>query len=76
MDDPSTLTSSALDPLQGWVMPYSTLYPVGPCTHKDGSWSHHLVDDAEDPVDDVEDPGDGVKALVDDGETLDGLEKH
>ena len=38
-------------------------------THKVGSWSHHLVDDAEDLVDDVEDFGDCA-------ETLDGLKKH
>ena len=48
----------------------------GPCTHKVGSWSHRLVDDVEDPVDNAEDPEDGVEALVDDGESLDGLEKH
>ena len=48
----------------------------GPYTHKVGSWSHHLVDDVEDLTDDVEDPGDCVKALVDDGESLDGLKKH
>ena len=41
----------------------------GPCTQKVGSWSHHLVDDAEDL-------GDCVEALVDDGESLDGLKKH
>ena len=46
------------------------------CTHKVGSWSHHLVDDVEDPGDDVEDPGDGAEALADDGEALDGLKKH
>ena len=44
----------------------------GPCTHKFWSWSHHLVDDA----DDVEYPGDCVEAPVDDGEALDGLKKH
>ena len=48
----------------------------GPCTHKVGSWSHHLIDDAEDPADDAEEPGYGVEALVDDGEALDGLKKH
>ena len=48
----------------------------GPCTHKVGSWSHHLVDNVEDHVDDVEDPGDGVESLVDDGEAMDGLKKH
>ena len=47
------------------------------------SWSHHLVDDAEDPAvvdedlgDDAEDLGDGAKVLVDNGKTLDGLKKH
>ena len=30
----------------------------------------------KDPADGVEDPGDGIKALMDDGKTLDGLEKH
>ena len=43
-----------------------------PCSHKVGSWSHHLVDDVEDPGDDAEDPGDGAEALVDDGEALMG----
>ena len=28
MDDPITLTSSALDPLQRWFVLWSTLYPV------------------------------------------------
>ena len=48
----------------------------GPCTHKVGSWSHHLVGDAENLADDVEDPRDGVEALMNVGETLDVLEKH
>ena len=48
----------------------------GPCTHNDGSWRHHLVEDVEDTVEDVEDPGDGFKSLMDDGEILDGMEKH
>jgi hypothetical protein len=48
----------------------------GPCTHKDGSWSHHLVDNAEGHVGDAEDPGDSVEAPVDDGASLNGLEKH
>ena len=47
-----------------------------PCTHKDGCWSHHLVEDVEDPVDGVEDTGDGVEAPMDHGEALDGLENH
>ena len=32
--------------------------------------------DVEDLADDVEDPRDGPEALVDDGEALNGLEKH
>ena len=44
----------------------------GPCTHKARSWSHHFSKDVEDPADDVEDPRDGPKALVDDGEALNG----
>ena len=47
-----------------------------PFTHKAGSWSHHFAEDVEDPADDVEDPRDGPEALVDDGEALNGLEKH
>ena len=39
------------------------------CTQKLGSWSRHLIED-------IEDPEDGPEALVDDGEALDGLEKH
>ena len=35
-----------------------------------------LVDDAEDPAANDEDLGYGVEALVDDGESLDGLKKH
>ena len=35
----------------------------------------HLEDD-DNLVDDAKDLGDGVEALVDDGEALDGLEKH
>ena len=48
----------------------------GPCTHKDGSWNHHLVEDVEDPADGAEEPRDGPETLMDDGETLDGLDKH
>ena len=36
----------------------------------------HFVEDVEDFVDGVEDPGDGLKALMDVGKTLYGLEKH
>ena len=77
MDDISICMSSSLDPIQIWVLLWSTFgaWQV-PYTHKVGSWSHHLVDDAEDPGDDAEDPGDGAKAPVDDVEALDGLEKH
>ena len=53
----------------------SHLECLEPYTHEDGSWSHHLVEDAEDPADGPEDPWDGVKALLDDEEALDGLEK-
>ena len=35
-----------------------------------------LVDDAKDPVVDYKHLGYGVEALVDDGESLDGLKKH
>ena len=71
-------TCSALDPLQSGFVPWSTFVPnwQGPCTHKDGSWSHHLIEDAEDPADGAEDLGDGVEAFVDDAEALGGLEKH
>ena len=66
-----------LGPLTERVCALKHLVPSsqGPCTHKDGSWSHHLVEDAEDPADSVEDPGDGLEALIDDEESLDGLEK-
>ena len=68
-----------------WVCSLKHLVPSWqcPCTHKTGFWCHHifedvedLVDGAKDPEDGVEDPGDGVEAPVDDGESLDGLEKH
>ena len=51
-----------LAPRTEWVCALKHLLPSwqGPCTHKVGSWSHHLVED-------VEDPGDGVEAFVDDG---------
>ena len=48
----------------------------GPCTHKAGSWSHHLAEDVEDPANSAEDPGDGGEVLVDDEESLDGLDNH
>ena len=59
-----------------WI-PYKVgLCLEAPCTHKVGSWSHHLIEDAKDLVDGVEDPGDDVEALVENKESLDGLEKH
>ena len=78
MDDPSILTSSALEPLQRWVVPLKHLVPSwqGPCTHKFGSWCHHFAKDVEDSANDAEDPRDGPEALVDDEESLNGLEKH
>ena len=68
----------SLGPLIEWVCSLKHLVPnwQGPCTNKDGSWSHHLLEDVEDPADGIEDPGDGPKALVDCGEPLYGLEKH
>ena len=48
----------------------------GPCTHKARSWSHHFAEDVEDHVDDAEDPRDGPEAFVEDGESLNDLEKH
>ena len=67
-----------LGPLTEWVCALNHIVPnwQGPCTHKVGSYSHHLVEDVEDPADGDEDPRDGVEAPVDDGEALDGLEKH
>ena len=67
-----------LRPLTEWVFALKYLVPSwqGPCTHKDGSWSHHLVEYVEDPNYGADDPRDGVEAFVDDGEALDGLEKN
>ena len=67
-----------LGPLTEWVCALKHLVPSwqGPCAHKARSWSHHLVEDAEDPFDGAEDPEDGVEAFVDDGEALNMLEKH
>ena len=48
----------------------------GPCIHKVGSWSHHLVNDAEDPIDVDEDIGYDVESLVGDEESLDILKQH
>ena len=42
----------------------------GPCTHKTGSWCHHLVEDVEDPADHVENLGDGPEDLAEVGEAL------
>ena len=73
-------------PLTKWVcaLKHLLLSWKGPCTHKNGSWSHHLVEDVEDAADgdvedlgnDVEDCGDGVEVLADNGESLYGLKKH
>ena len=67
-----------LGPFTEWVCSLKHLVPSwqGPCTHKVGSWIHHLIEDAEDPGDGVEDLRDGSEVFVDDGEALDGLEKH
>ena len=64
-------TLQCLGSLTEWVCALNHRVPSwkGPCTHKLRSWSHHLVED-------IEDPGDRLEALVDDGESLDGLEKH
>ena len=68
----------SLGPLTEWVCSLKHLVPSwqGPCTKKDGSWIHHLIEDVKDPADDAEDPEDGLEALVDVGEILEGLEKH
>ena len=61
-----------------WVCALKHLVPSwqGPYTDKAGSWSHHSAEDVEDPANDAEDLRDGPEALVDDGEALNGLEKH
>ena len=61
-----------LGPLTEWVCALKHLVPnwEGPYTHKAGSWSHHLVEDVEDPADGVEDPGDGPEDLTEVGEAL------
>ena len=58
-----------LGPLTEWVCALKYLVPSwqGPCTHKVQSWSHHLVEDVEDPVDGAKDPKDDVEAFADDG---------
>ena len=65
-------------PLTEWVCALNHPVPSwpGPCTHKTGFWCHHFAEDVEDPADDAKDPRDGPEALMDVGETLDGLEKH
>ena len=77
---PPSPVCSSLDPLQSgfeiWTPYRLGLFLEAPCTHEDGSWSHHLVEDVEDPIDGAEDPGDGVEAPMDDGESLDGLDNH
>ena len=70
MEDPSTLTSGALEPLQRWVVPWSTLWSlVRLLNPQDWILEPLLVDDAEDLATDDEDPGYGAEAL-------DGLQKH
>ena len=67
-----------LGPLTEWVCALKHIVPSwqGPCTHKSGSCIHHLAKDNEDPIDGAEDPRGDAKAFVDDGDFLDGLEKH
>ena len=74
---PPSPTYSALTPYRV-VCALKHLVPSwqGPCTHKPGSWSHHFVEDVEDHANDAEDPRDGPEALLDDGEALNGLDKH
>ena len=55
--------------MMGFSLKYLVPSWQGPYTHKVGSWSHYFAKD-------VEDPRDGPKALVDDEEALNGLEKH
>ena len=75
---PASSTCSALDPLQSGFVPWSTLYPVDkvPVPTRLDLDATYLAEDVEDPADDAEDPRDGFEALVDDGEALNGLEKH
>ena len=74
---PPSPTCSALTP---YKVVCALKHPVpswqGPCTHKTRFWCHHFAEDVEDPADDAEDPRDGPEALVDDGEALNGLERH
>ena len=67
-----------LGPLTEWVFSLKHLLPgwQGPYTHKTGSCYHHITEDVEDYADDFEYPVYGLEALMDDGESLDGLEKH
>ena len=76
--DASKSYLQCLGSLTEWVFSLKHLVPSwqGPCTHKARSWSHHLAEDVEDPTDGVEEPRDGAEVFVDDGEALDGLEKH
>ena len=77
MDDPNTLTSSSLEPLQRWVVPWSTLWsPARSLNPQYWILEPLLVDDVEDLANDDESLCYGAKALEDDGEALDGLKKH
>ena len=64
--------------LPEWVCALKHLVPSwqGPCTHKTGSWCHHLAKDVEYVFDGVEYPRYGPEPLTDDGESLYGLKKH
>ena len=55
------------------------LFLEAPCTQLTRSLypqGHHFAEDVEDPADGVEGPRNGLVALADNGEALDGLEKH
>ena len=59
------------------LVPWSTFWSLARSLNpQDWILETHLIDDVEEPVDDDEDLGYGVEALVDDGESLDGLKKH
>ena len=72
---PPSPTCSALTPYKV-VCALKNLIPSwqSPCTHKARSWSHHFVEDVEDPTDDAEDPRDCLEALEDNGESHEDLE--
>ena len=71
MDNPSSLTSSALEPLQRWFVLWSTLYPVDkvllPRRLDLGATTLLMMLKTLLMV---------LKPPVDDGEALDRLEKH